>query len=775
MNHGSQVQGTLAKLLSKENITIQRGNYTTAFFDPKNRILGLPTWKDSTKDLDDLFVGHEVGHALFTPHEFAESAKVARLDYVNVIEDIRIERMIQSTYPGLLACFKRGYSELLSRDFFGVKGKDISSKNLADRINLKAKCRDQIEVPFSSVEQKFFDKLQTLETWDEVISAALELEKMMGDAKKQQNKDKEAQADSESPGDMPRGGEQADGDAESGHSPEGQKKSKNPDEKISVTNSIPDDTGDNSKEQDNSAVTQKDSTDKPADSSTNTKPEESPTTVPTEKGESDKQSSESAPGTSASKSGVTNSPDSEVTTQNSFNKSADKARDTSEAALRTMAVIAPSRAACLDLICSYSELAAARARGLHLDYAETMRSQLLKTEFAEFMTSTKRVVASMVKEFELRKKAHQYSRATVARTGSLNIDKLHAYKVSDELFLSVTKLADAKSHGLIMLVDYSGSMSGILGNVLRQTINLALFCRAAAIPFQVYGFTGGNPWQKHSAVSAARADVQNDSILLPGNVCILDLVNSSMSKTTFTEAIYNLFARSRPQSAHIFNVGAESLGGTPLNEVLIATHYITQQFKETHKIDKTTVVFLTDGEGSSLAVERCKALDQYREVSKLNPYNYITSVRFKLMGRTISSQLASHYMTPALIQNLRITMGVEVIGFYLPCRNSKAQSILRDANMFCKKAEIYAYSAEQLLKDKKCYDSYRKDGVSAVAGAFNYSNFFVIKPSGLSIEDEDLEIEANASRKDIARAFMNFTQTKKTSRVFITKFAEAIA
>ena len=768
MKRSLQVQGTLAKLLSKENITIQRGNYTTAFFDPKNRILGLPTWKDSTKDLDDLFVGHEVGHALYTPHEFAESAKIARLDYVNVIEDIRIERMIQSTYPGLLACFKRGYSELLSRDFFGVKGKDISTKNLADRINLKAKCRDQIEVPFSSVEQKFFDKLQTLQTWDEVIAAAVELEKMMGDAKKQQDKDKEAQSDSDSPDGMPRGGEQADSDSESGHSPEGQKKDKNPDEKISVDNSIPDDSGDDSKEQDNS-------TDKPTDSSTNTKPEKSPTTTPTEKSKSDERSSESSPGTSASKSGATNLPDSEVTTQNFFDKSADKARDTSEATLRTMSVVAPSRAACLDLICSYSELAAARASGIHLEYAATMSNPLVKAEFAEFMTSTKRVVASMVKEFELRKKAHQYSRATVARTGSLNVDKLHAYKVSDELFLSVTKLANAKSHGLIMLVDYSGSMSGVLGNVLRQSINLALFCRSAAIPFQVYGFTGGNPWQKHCALAAARADVQNDSILLPGNVCILDLVNSSMSKTTFNEAIYNLFVRTRPQSAHIFNAGPESLGGTPLNEVLIATHYITQQFKETHKIDKTTVVFLTDGEGSPLTVERCKALDQYREVSKLNPYNYVTSAEFKLMGRTILSQLTSHYMTPALIQNLRITMGVEVIGFYLPCSNSKAQSILRDANMFCKNPTVYAYSAEQLAKDKKCIDGYRKDGVYAIAGAFNYSNFFVIKPSGLSIEDEDLEIEANASRKDIARAFMNFSQTKKTSRVFITKFAEAIA
>ena len=60
---------TIARLLAKENITIQHGNYHTAWFDIKNRILGLPLWKDMGKDVYDLFIGHEIGHALYTPYE----------------------------------------------------------------------------------------------------------------------------------------------------------------------------------------------------------------------------------------------------------------------------------------------------------------------------------------------------------------------------------------------------------------------------------------------------------------------------------------------------------------------------------------------------------------------------------------------------------------------------------------------------------------------------------------------------------------------------------
>ena len=60
---------SLPKLLAKENIDIRHGNYKTPWFDIKNRVLGLPMWKDMGKDVYDLFVGHEVGHALIDVYQ----------------------------------------------------------------------------------------------------------------------------------------------------------------------------------------------------------------------------------------------------------------------------------------------------------------------------------------------------------------------------------------------------------------------------------------------------------------------------------------------------------------------------------------------------------------------------------------------------------------------------------------------------------------------------------------------------------------------------------
>ena len=171
----------LAKLLATENIEVIHGNFQTAFFDVEKRVLGLPLWTQ-LENVYDLLVGHEVGHALFTPPEGWHDADVEipgiPRSFVNVVEDIRIEKLIQRKYPGLVASFKRGYKKLDEDDFFGAsKYPAISPQyvNLIDRINLKAKLRDLIQVQFSADEQPLVDEAFAVETWQDVLDVCRKL------------------------------------------------------------------------------------------------------------------------------------------------------------------------------------------------------------------------------------------------------------------------------------------------------------------------------------------------------------------------------------------------------------------------------------------------------------------------------------------------------------------------------------------------------------------------------------------------------------------------
>jgi len=170
----------LAKLLAAENITVSHQNTKTAYFDLKSRTLVCPVWKDMDGHLYDLLMGHEVGHALNTPEQGWHSAihdengnRLGRFkDFLNVIEDARIEKQVKRKFPGLAKSFTAAYKDLYDRDFFGVKNIDVNKLNLIDRINLRYKMGAYLPVAFNDDERAFLIDIDNAETWEQVVDVA---------------------------------------------------------------------------------------------------------------------------------------------------------------------------------------------------------------------------------------------------------------------------------------------------------------------------------------------------------------------------------------------------------------------------------------------------------------------------------------------------------------------------------------------------------------------------------------------------------------------------
>ena len=181
---------TLAKLLAEEDIHVVHRNQSTAMFDVKNRELSLPIWKEMSKNIQDLMTLHEVGHALWTPLEQLEKARNENIEFsfVNVLEDVRIEKLVQKKYPGSVRIFNKGYKELIAQNFFETVGQDISKYNLIDRINLHFK--HHVDVPFSEEEKVWVQKANQTKTPDEVLDLAKELYETLQSTKSHRVKNK---------------------------------------------------------------------------------------------------------------------------------------------------------------------------------------------------------------------------------------------------------------------------------------------------------------------------------------------------------------------------------------------------------------------------------------------------------------------------------------------------------------------------------------------------------------------------------------------------------
>ena len=167
----------LAKLLATENIEVQENAVKTASFDVKDRVLTIPTLKEEhkSKHVYDMLVGHEVSHALHTPADGWMKMK-DRSDefrsFVNVIEDARIDKLIQKKYPGLTNDYLLGFKKMYKDNFFGTKGRQQSEYALIDKINMYYKSSKTLNFNFNKKENHFVKLVDACKSFADVQKLA---------------------------------------------------------------------------------------------------------------------------------------------------------------------------------------------------------------------------------------------------------------------------------------------------------------------------------------------------------------------------------------------------------------------------------------------------------------------------------------------------------------------------------------------------------------------------------------------------------------------------
>lgn len=736
----------LPKLLAKEDITIRHGNYHTAWFDVKNRVLGLPNWKDMGKDVYDLLCGHEVGHALFTPesgwHDSPEKLKGAPRSYLNVIEDARIERDIRSTYPGLTGPMQRGYKELLKRDFFGdIYNLEWDEIKLIDKINLKTKLGSLLDVPFNSEEKVFLDRAYANQTWDEVVQLAKdiliytqenqdellqpqELPQVVQDLmdKIEEVKDQEEQGPQQGHDDYPADQEEQEQEQDSGES-----------------SSSTDETESSSQEDVESS--------------------ESPSSE--EKGEPTLEELEEELKRIASQ--PEHQPDADVSeTDEAYRAKEESLIDKGEHGDGFTIINELRPYHIKNSVIGYKDLQEARnevARRLEIDVDPT------EEDFKKYVKDCKRSVNFAVKEFEQRKAAFRYTRATTAKSGRLDVNKLWSYKTSEDIFSQVTTLADAKSHGMIMLVDFSGSMSGSMTYVMDQLLHMVHFCKAINIPFDVYGFSTNN-----SAFSYERAEFMQqiqDGDMDMQNLSMPLICSSSLNKKDFTAAIHHMWCRMKDSywSERAPLARVEEYGSTPLNQAIIVCHHLVKDFVAKHRVEKMNFVTFTDGDANGMYCTQ----DEKIKDKKISIGRY--GKRIAIINKK-KVELDHYSPTDSLLKNMAKTLNVKTMGFFMADDAYHFRNRISRLSHYC---DTDGWNSDFR---KECTKEYTKNKCVHRQDAFGYDNYYLLKGGkALTAQNEEFDEKVTEDMSDaqIRTAFKKFSKGKKTNKVLMTSIGQAVA
>lgn len=722
-------KSVLARLLANENITVQQGNYETAYFDVKSRVLGLPLWKDMGRDVYDMLVGHEVSHALFTPQNFFEyeGAKDIPHTWLNVVEDVRIEKLILRKYPGLVGNFKRGYTQLMNgeADLFGIRDNDISKMGFMDRLNIHAKARDMIEVPFSDDELPYVAQVKACETYDDVIKACQDIQAWLKEkAENQQEQDGDQSQEGEGDADPIKIGVLTDDSPEGGEPTD-----ETPDIIIDMRENK---SGDEAEEE--------------GDTEANGEGQDG------EEGDDADKASEEKSSAAEPQSGTC---DQEALTDVNFNQNASQLSETGVTYAKGM-----DPKAARSHIVPYASIAQQRREATQRSvYSWSTEKRLFPgAEYAEFLTETKRVVNLMVKEFEMRKAAWRSLRARESTKGTIDVNKLHKYQYDDMLFKQVSHLADAKNHGMMMLIDYSGSMHNMLPGVIRQTLTLLMFCKRVGIPFEVYAFTSmhaGSCWEPIK--EAKRKAASSITRFHDDDLALLELFSSSMPKRDYDEAFRMMFWQS--VNRYACSGAFEGLGNTPLNEALIACNYLIDDFRAKHRVQKMNFVTLTDGDSNSAQIKYGVDMPSYRRRG---------SVTVEVNGKMVELKggwSRGREDTGALVKAIT-DKGVTTLNYFIADRNYELTGEI------CRSLG-YVNTTDPAFKAK------RKEAISTGVAIFDnnmgYNRRFIVPGKAVNADIDDLNVDADMTTAKIAKAFSKANGSKKKSKVITQKFAELVA
>ena len=705
MTVSHEIKSQLAKLLATEDLVVEHKKVETACFNVHTRVLTLPMWEKAGNEVYDMLVAHEVGHALYTPdRNWLKETKIPP-QFVNIVEDVRIEKLMKRRYPGLPKTFYAGYQVLAEEDFFGVECDDVTKMNLADRVNLYFKIGNFIDVPFGEdLEMPILRMIEGCEDFDDVLLAAKALytycQNQLNTDTKTEMDSLESQSGSPDPSQNQQGLEQGDTD-------------------------ITDD----------------------GESST------------AESGETTEIEEEGPCG------GTSN--DVEIKTVEALENAIKDLASTD--GYENIYVEVPK----LDLekIIVPNSTIHQECREMWDDYQYQEVFDDVDAEFTKFKKSAQKEVNYLVKEFECRKSADSYARATVSRTGVLDTAKLHTYRYNEDLFKKVTTLADGKNHGLVFILDWSGSMGDVLLDTVKQMCNLVWFCKKVGIPFDVYAFTTEYPLFTYKEDGSQ--DVKDLSYEKKDGVFYINewfsmmnflthKVNTKELETQMKHLFRLAYYFDRTTYSHYHIPPTMGLSGTPLNETMMALHQILPKFKKENKVQKVQCVVLTDGEGYPPKFHReIQRHWEHEPFIGTGSIGHNCFLRNRKTGHTYSMDVLWNKMTDVFLEDLKTTFpDVNFIGIRVLAS--------RDAGAFIR--TYCGYNGE--LHDKVMKDWKKQRSFSIKTSG--YHSYFGLSGNVLS-SDSEFDVDDGATKTQIKSAFVKSLRTKKMNKKILNEFIELVA
>jgi hypothetical protein len=318
--------------------------------------------------------------------------------------------------------------------------------------------------------------------------------------------------------------------------------------------------------------------------------------------------------------------------------------------------------------------------------------------------------------------------------------------------------------------------------------NLIWFCRRTNIPFEVFAFS--DVYAEGRLARSRPVDCDKIKAFKAGDIALhnsfrlLNIFSSNMSlsdEMTMMHILWMYAARfagyrdwnekgypyTPPESL--------SLGGTPLNDAIIATMDLVPQFKKDTGVQKVNTIFLTDG-----ASNRIEGIYDYRlnkdDGSHSKIINSAPEMRWGKTKIVIidpvinkSYEIKGDDLTNELIRILKNRVsGMNVVGFFIAGSGKSGR--------VDKRTLYYLLNDHDWDKTSKAIKFINKNKYLAIT-QLGYDEYYIL-PGGnaLAVENETLSDDLiGAGKNKLKVAFGKMAKGKISSRQLLNKFVSMVA
>lgn len=333
-------------------------------------------------------------------------------------------------------------------------------------------------------------------------------------------------------------------------------------------------------------------------------------------------------------------------------------------------------------------------------------------QYAKFVRRAKPIAQRMVNEYTAKQRAYAAVNTQYNKTGQIDMTRIAQVYTSDDIFIKKTIEAAGQSHGLLLVIDWSGSMQPHIESMAMQYLVTALFAKRAKIPLEVYIFTTpdfgeskpidgfGNELSMRLLLNTTTASESDIIEIFYHMICVYHSVYKGIIRTNdYKSSVYRSSdaddALSRRMAA-LFR-----MGGTPLVQATSQAYMCAHHMKIRESLQNMTVMFITDGAGSRMTDGKTNT-----DITTLIcPF---TSRRFDSRDRPSTRFYQSHGMGAlSAVNEMMASHGIKSINLFVgsathelreivyavSCGNDDDDDVIRNTLHKTRRTELYDFGS----------------------------------------------------------------------------------